>query len=294
MANCFLFAVGSYDILNFPQDARSLALNNTTSAYNGSFLQNNPAAISMHSVGISYSYSYLPSNIHLGSIQQINKKGKRIRATKISLLNYGTVIDSEYKQKSHAFDALVELGYKKELKNILSVGISGGYLFSTITGYNSQLMYSKLGIRCRLLNKKIGIGLSLENVGIVLKKYTNAKEPIPTLLRTSMYYKLKYLPLVLNIDIINKQNEKYILITNGFEFHIDDRFTLYFGSRLTHEKIKQTIENIKEFENLIIEYVDGISTGIGIKYGKTSLDFAFYNLRSTGYVLAFTLRKNSN
>ena len=37
----------------------------------------------------------------------------------VTLLNYGTIVDSETKEKSYAFDALMELGYKIKLKNIL-------------------------------------------------------------------------------------------------------------------------------------------------------------------------------
>jgi len=274
--------------LNLPQDARSLALNNTTSAYNGSFLQNNPATIFIDSRSMSYSYSNLPANIHLGSIQNINKINRVVRAYKISLLNYGIVVNSETREKSHAFDALIELGYKKELKNILSVGISGGYLFSSITGFNSQLIYSKMGARCRLLRKKIGIGISLENMGIILKKYTDVKETVPTLFRTAIYYQPKFIPLVLNVDIINKLNENIIFITNGFEFYIEDGFTLYIGSRFTQKNIEGT------FENLLLDYIDGLSAGIGVSYAKTSLDFGYQNLSASGYVLALTLRQRSD
>ena len=153
-----LFASGSYEILNFPKDARSLSLNNTTSAYDSPFMQNNPAAISIRSSGASYSYLYFPEDIHLGEIHYIIKKTRGIRAAKISLLNYGTIIDNETKEKSVAFDALIEIGYKRELKNILSVGISGGYLFSSIAGFNSQLLFSRIGVRSRLF-KKIQIWL---------------------------------------------------------------------------------------------------------------------------------------
>ena len=97
---CFLFAEGSYDILNLPQNARSLALNNTTSAYDDPFMHNNPAAISMRSGGMSYSYLYLPANIHLGKIHHINNNNRRIRAIKFSLLNYGTIVNSETEEKS--------------------------------------------------------------------------------------------------------------------------------------------------------------------------------------------------
>ena len=60
---CFLFASGSYEALLFPHDARSLSLNNTTSADDAPFLQNNPATLSMRSYGMTYSYFFLPASL---------------------------------------------------------------------------------------------------------------------------------------------------------------------------------------------------------------------------------------
>ena len=65
-------------------------------------------------------------------------------------------------------------------------------------------------------------------------------------------------------------------------------FTFYIGSRLTQKNIEET------FENLITEYVGRLSAGIGVNYAKTSLDFGFQNLKSSGYVLAFTLKQRSD
>ena len=84
------------------------------------------------------------------------------------------------------------------------------------------------------------------------------------------------------------------IITNGFEIQVEKGFSIYFGSRLTQKKIKETLKNTKEFENLVEEYVNRLSTGFGINYDEFSLDFGFYNMRSTGYILAFTLTKRSN
>jgi hypothetical protein len=39
----YLFASGSYEIFNFPVDARNLALHNSSSAYDGVLLNNNPS-----------------------------------------------------------------------------------------------------------------------------------------------------------------------------------------------------------------------------------------------------------
>ena len=112
-----LFASGSYEIFNFPVDARNLALHNSASAYDGILLNNNPASLSKRANGNTYSYFYLPANIHFTGFQNVHNVSSRVRANKISFMSYGTIIDSETKKNSYAYDILLESGIKKEIKN---------------------------------------------------------------------------------------------------------------------------------------------------------------------------------
>ena len=50
-----LLGAGSYEILLFPHDARSLSLHNSVSAFDNPLLRNNPAALSMRAGGMVYS-----------------------------------------------------------------------------------------------------------------------------------------------------------------------------------------------------------------------------------------------
>ena len=183
----FLFGGGSYDILHLSKDARSLSLHNAASAYDRSLLRNNPAALSLSIEKTAYSSLILPAGIHSGEIQQVRKMGSGIRAGKLSYISYGTIYDSETQKKTTAYDVLLEMGYKKELKNIVSIGISGGYLLSSIGGYHSQLLYTNIGIRSRMMRNRIGLGFSLENVGFLITSYTDVKESIPAIFRSSLY-----------------------------------------------------------------------------------------------------------
>ena len=277
----FLFAAGPYEILNLSHNARSLALNNTTSAYGGPFLQNNPASISMRTDGMSYSYLSLPANIHLGEIHYISKKNKGVRAAKIALLNYGSFLDSETNNESYAFDALIEMGYKRELKNIISVGISCGYIFSSIAGFNSQVLFSNMGVRSRLLRKRMGIGFSLENMGILLKSYTDAKESIPALLRTSFYYKPMYIPLIINGDIVRKLDDNLFYLSSGFELISQRRLTFRLGLN-SNRSDYLTGDSLSDI-------LLGISGGIGFRFQKITLDIGFMNLGFSGYVVGFSI-----
>jgi len=127
-----LFGAGSYEILLFPHDARSLSLQNSVSAFDNPLLRNNPASLSKRAKGNTYSYFYLPANIHFTGFQNVNHSSSGVRAYKISFMSYGAIIDGETEDKSYAFDILLESGFKKEYKNITSIGISGGYLFSCV------------------------------------------------------------------------------------------------------------------------------------------------------------------
>ena len=283
---CFLFAEGSYDILNLPQNARSLALNNTTSAYDDPFMHSNPAAISIRSIGMSYSFLYLPANIHLGKIHHINNNNKRVRAVKFSLLNYGTIVDSETEKKSYAVDALVEIAYKKELKNIVSAGISGGYLFSSVAGFNSQLLFSKIGIRSRLFQKRMGIGCSFENIGILLKPYTDIKEPIPALFRTAAYYKPVYIPLIINGDFVRKLDSNSFYFSGGLEFIYQRRLTFRLG--ISSNRSGYLTEDFSS------DIFSGVSGGIGFQFQKITLDIGFMNLGPAGLIMGFSIRNKQN
>ena len=279
----FLFGTGSYEILLFPHDARSLSLQNSVSAFDSPMLQNNPAALSMRSEGMIYSYLHLPANIHSGEIQRVLRFGKGIRASRISILNYGAIIDSETEEKTYAFDILLEAGYKTELKNITSVGISTGYLFSSIAGFHSQLLFSNIGIRSRLFRKRLGIGLSMENIGFLLKSYAEVKEAIPSLFRTALYYKPRYISLIISGDIIKKLDDDIYYFTGGLEFKPQSRLTIRLGN--SSHRSGYIADDFSS------DVIAGFSGGIGFQFTNMTLDLGFLNLGPAGFVMGFSLLK---
>ncbi|MBC8256622.1 MAG: hypothetical protein H8E85_04860 [Candidatus Marinimicrobia bacterium] len=280
----WIFGAGSYEILQFPMDARNLALHNSASAYDGLLLSNNPASLSKRAKGNTYSYFYLPGEIHFTGYQSVHKSKLGIRLTKISIMNYGAIIDSETENKSYAFDILFETGFKKEYKNITSIGISGGYFLSSIAGYQSQLVFTNFGMRSRLLRKRLGVGLSLENIGILLKSYTDIKEPIPALFRTALYYEPRYIPLLINGDIVTYFGDgDSFYFSGGIELKPDSRLTLRLGSS-SHRAGYLT----GDFSSDVIA---GFSGGVGFRFTNMTLDVGFMNLGPAGFVVGFSLKK---
>ncbi|HIO39991.1 MAG TPA: hypothetical protein EYN29_00400 [Candidatus Marinimicrobia bacterium] len=280
----WVFGAGSYEILQFPMDARSLALHNSASAYDGLLLSNNPASLSKRAKGNTYSYFYLPANIHFTGFQNVNHSSSGVRAYKISFMSYGAIIDGETEDKSYAFDILLESGFKKEYKNITSIGISGGYLFSSIVGYQSQLIFSNFGIRSRLLRKRLGVGFSLENIGFLIKSYTDIKEPIPALFRTALYYKPRYIPLIINGDMVTYLGDgDSFYFSGGIELKPNDSFTLCLGSS-SHRSGYLT-------DDFSSDVIAGFSGGAGFRFTNMTLDVGFMNLGSYGFVVGFSLLK---
>ena len=280
----WVFGAGSYEILQFPMDARSLALYNSASAHDGLFLSNNPASLSKRAKGNTYSYFYLPANIHFTGFQNVNHSNSGVRAYKISFMSYGAIIDGETEDKSYAFDILLESGFKKEYKNITSIGISGGYLFSSIVGYQSQLIFSNFGIRSRLLRKRLGVGFSLEDIGFLLKSYTDIKEPIPALFRTALYYKPRYIPLIINGDMVTYLGDgDSFYFSGGIELKPNDSFTLRLGSS-SHRSGYMT-------DDFSSDVIAGFSGGAGFHFINMTLDVGFMNLGPAGFVVGFSLLK---
>ena len=279
-----LFASGSYEIFNFPVDARNLALHNSAAAYDGILLSNNPASLSKRANGNTYSYFYLPANIHFTGFQNVHNSSSGVRANKISFMSYGAIIDGETEKKSYAYDILLESGVKKEIKNLTSFGLSAGYLFSSISGYKSQLLYSNIGIRSRMLRKRLGVGLSLENIGFLLKPYTDVKEPIPALFRTALYYEPQHIPLIINGDFVTFiEDDKLFHFSIGIEFKPHNRLTLRLGSS-NHRKGYMT----NDFSSDVIA---GFSGGAGFRFTNMTLDVGFMNLGPAGFVMGFSLMK---
>ena len=282
-----LFANGSYEIFNMPSDAISLSLNNSASIYENKSLCTNPASLSTKTNSKSYSYILLPASIHYISYKNTKQIKMGTIASKISYINYGILLDSKTNEESLAYDILLEYAYKRELFNIISLGISGGLLYSSIEDYRSNVLFANIGLRTRLLNKKLGLGTSFENLGFATNMYTNRREIIPSLVRFGVYYDLKYIPSILNINYIyNYKNSFSDYLVIGSEFKLDNNIYI----RLAINSLRKDLL-IQDFSSDIIS---GLSGGIGLRKFDRYYDIGFKNLGPAGLILGFSISKKLN
>ena len=172
------------------------------------------------------------------------------------------------------------------MKNIVSLGISGGYLLSSISGYRSQLLYTNIGIRSRMMRKRIGLGFSLENVGFLITSYTDVKESIPAIFRTALYYKPRYLPAIISVDIIRDLDGGIVELFGGLEFKPEKRLTIRLGC--SSRRIGFLTDDFPS------DLLAAVSGGVGFKFNKINLDIGFMNLGSAGYIIGFSISNKRN
>ena len=176
--------------------------------------------------------------------------------------------------------------HKNEQKNIVSIWISWGYLLSSFGGYHSQLLYTNIGIRSRMTRKRIGLGFSLENVGFLITSYTDVKESIPAIFRTALYYKPRYLPAIISVDIIRNLDRGIVELFGGLEFNPEKRLIIRLGC--SSRRIGFLTDDFPS------DLLAAVSGGVGFKFNKINLDIGFMNLGSAGYIIGFSISNKRN
>lgn len=281
-----LFGKESYQMLNLPLDARSLALGNGSSARNSTLLRNNPASLSSDSKGLSYTFIKFPADIHSQQIQVSANTSRGIGVLKIAVLDYGDIVDGDSGEITNADEVLLEGGFKTELWELISAGLSIGYCHSTISGYKSELLFSKVGIRSHILHPNIAFGLSFENFGKVNKTYTEYSEPIPRQWRGSLAYRLQYLPLFINFDLVNSTNGDLTYYIAALEFSPSEHFSLLLSG--SNEKPNFLVGDY------YTDFMAGISGGAEFRFNNQVIILGIMNMGPAGSVLglSYTIMKD--
>ncbi len=281
----FLFAEGSYEVLLLPGSGKTIALSNSGTALNSINLTPNPASLQISDKKNILSLSRIPGGIYFQSLQSSHRYKKGIATGKVSLLHYGKLIDSRTEQSTTAFDLLLETSWKTEIKEIVSAGVALGYLHSMLADYSSQVYFGSVGIRSRLFRNRLGIGLSVENLGHVLQSYTDYRESLPTLLRWAGFYKPTYFPAVITLDWTKGLETGKTYLTGGLEFSPRGKVTLRMGLS-SHRNNFTTGDFYSDFTM-------GFSGGIGLELKRSNLDIGVLNLGPAGYMVGISLMRNN-
>ena len=255
----------------FPQHSNNLARWNGGSAISSNFQQLNPASLAKEN-HFSVSIIQLPENISYQNYfisKVINNNLIKINS---SILNYGNLEDYITKKSFSANDFSIGFSLKSEFEKLISIGIQFNYLNSKIENYDNKILRSGIGIKTRLLNKRLGIGIAFHKIIFG----TDSVNSIDKIL--GVYYKPMYFSGEIALDFIKK--EKFYGIIS-LQMHINNYISTTIG--MTTEKFDyHTGSNLQN-----IFY--GLSSGVQFKLKKYKLDLGFRNIGQFGNMSGLSL-----
>ena len=129
----------------------------------------------------------------------------------------------------------------------------------------------------------MGLGISLENVGFILNPYMNVKEYMPSIFRSALYYRPKYLSTIISIDIIHRLNRDATELSGSLEFNYGKLLTLRLGC--SGNRIDFLTDDFSS--NFLMD----VSGGAGFQFNKIYLDVGFMNLGAAGYIMGFSISR---
>jgi len=273
---------GNFQILNIPPSTKLLALSNSGQAINDNMHSYNPASIKSDDMKIAINSHVYPKNILYTNSQLLIPKNNTIYSLQYANLNFGTFVDGSSKHHFNCSEFLFQGSIKQTVLNRFSIGSSIGYAINKISNEFSHALFLSLGVRSQMNNPYLGVGLSMNNIGKVIKNFHNTTEYLPTSITLSTFYQPKYFPGILLIDFYNNTNINETEIRLGLELEFKNYISLRFGNS----------SNSLALLDAYSSYFTGFSAGIGINMKKWDIDIGVYNLETAGIVSGISLLYN--
>ena len=266
-----------YQILNLPENLFQLSSNNGFSSLTNYHSTSNPAALKTNK-NQSYNFINYPAGIKFFNF--------RINNVSISILNYGDFEDKVDDIVNKRFDAnelLAKYYYNKKLSNNFRIGFSLGAYYSQIYQYDAYGIMTSIGFNKIFQKINLSLGFSIENLGSILKNYTNTEVSLPSNYSFNLCYKFKNISLGYKfIDYLNDNYNEHVL---SGQFKINQTVFLQIA----------TSSNRK---NLVIDnnykYLYGMSCGIGFNINNFEINLGIKNLGISGSAFGISINKEIN
>lgn len=295
----------TYAFLNLTQSARSSAVGGFIISLPDNDINNgaqNPALWNIeNNTQLSVNYTPYFADIKNGYMAFAKSIDSSITLScTAQYINYGDFIQTDNTGqtlgnfKAGEYSVGVGAAYKKDK---WQYGIATQFINSNLEQYNSMGLAFDLGISYFDAQNQFGIGLTAQNIGFQLKKYTpNNSESLPFDLQIGINKRLKYLPLrffltahhlhkwdiryndpsaanptnsILGTD--NEQNKNYFFdkvfrhIVIGGELNLGKNIQVRVGyNHLKNKELK--LENIRS--------MGGLSFGVGLNIYHFQLNYA--------------------
>ncbi len=277
-----------YSFLKIGIGARSQAMG---SAFVGlsddeSALYFNPAGI-MQLSGKNFilSYNNYLTDIQSGFVGLINPySDKTTLGAWIDYMNYGSMVETDSTGKRlgtfGAGDLALGLTYAQSLSPFFHFGLTGKFIYGKIQDYSSDALAVDLGLLLRFKDQRSKLGLTVRNLGVQLKSYTEShKESLPTVFELGLSHHLRGFPLIFSFDSAKP-------IDNDYHFDFGGE---YLGFKPLFLRVGWTSfgENFKTESDK--DNLAGFSGGFGLLWRNYRFDYAYSSFADLGSVHRLTI-----
>lgn len=179
-----------------------------------------------------------------------------------------------------ASSIILKLAYASQYKASLWYGVSAKYFRSEIADYSSGgfALDAAIFYQSPLL-RNLNIGLGVYNIGTVQSAYIETKDEIPTSIELGLSKVLAHLPLEWSVAFKQYIDEDFVVALGG-EFTVNENMFLRFGYNSNGQDQKVTFDKNR---------LAGFTTGVGLHFGKYTIDYAMASMGGLGTVNQFTL-----
>lgn len=160
--------------------------------------------------------------------------------------------------------------YSNFLDSTLTYGTTVKAVYSSIADANSMAIAVDAGILYRNIKSKLNIGFSILNIGAQLATYQGVRESLPLDARLGLSYRLRGLPLLVNVNLHH--------LTDETESFFDRLSNFALGGELY---VGKTVQLRVGYDNAVRNAVNsdgqtstaGFSGGVGIVTNKLTFDY---------------------
>tara|TARA_Y100001970_G_scaffold132575_1_gene163623 strand:- start:11112 stop:11933 length:822 start_codon:yes stop_codon:yes gene_type:complete len=205
----------------------------------------------------------------------------RIENYSVSILDYGIFEDRFYDTLYKTFTAqeiLAEYFYNYKIQN-LKFGITTGLYYSRIYDYTALGINNSFNLNFLFNKINSSLGLSVENIGYMLKQYTayNTKTP----LKYRFLFKKNFNFFIIEYNLLYSKNNH------------DYQHILYLELLLS-DKVKLRLSNTNYLRDLFVEdndynFLSGLGMGVSLDLQPISIDIGYMNLGISGVAYGVSL-----
>ena len=273
----FIFSNYGYQSILLPNSTYEL-----TSGQSNYIISNEILFKNELSKSISSTLLFLPEDIQVASFSYKNNFFGFHNQYKVKIIDYGNFNDSESGYIFSAKDILFHYNLMKAFQKFY-FSFGNNYIYSNIDNYNSSAIFFNASILYKI--EKILFQYNINNVGLILDKYTNFDESLPFNHSISISYLPKYLKSSIGV---NYQKYENLDLTNFIgEIYLYDSFSILIG----YSSLAQHLYSNDNFEK---DFFTGLSTGLNFNYNDLVLNFGLKNLGSAGLIQSISLIKKLN